>query len=61
MSKNNLTYEFVLGEREQVIDLSNGRRAYKRDDELFETMDRYDNIDGLYRIVEGTGWAEKIA
>ncbi len=56
-----LTYEFVPGEREEVIDLSNGRRAYLRDDGDFETMDGRDNIDGIYRIVRGTKWAEKTA
>jgi len=56
-----LTYEFVPKEREEVIDLSNGRRAYLRDDGDFETADRHDNIDGIYRIVRGTNWAERIA
>lgn len=55
-----LTYEFVPGEREEVIDLSNGRRAYLRDDGDFETMDS-DHIDGIYRIVRGTRVVEKIA
>lgn len=61
MSKNNLTYEFVPGEREKVIELSNGRRAYLRDDGYFETIGPAEDIDGIYRIVKGTGWAEKIA
>lgn len=56
-----LTYKFIPGEREQVIDLSNGRRAYQRDDGDFETMDGHDNIDGIYKIVRGTRWAERIA
>lgn len=61
MNKTNLTYEFAPGENEKVIDLSNGRRAYLREDGTFETMDRHDNIDGIYRIVRGTRWAERIA
>ena len=55
-----LLYKFIPDEREQVIELSNGRRAYLREDGAFETMDRHDNIDGIYRIVKGTRIAYRI-
>lgn len=58
---DDLTYKFVPGEQEQVIELSNGDWAYLRDDGNYETMGPAENIDGIYQIVKGTNRVYKIA
>lgn len=57
---DNLTYEYTDQTHVQSIELSNGKRAYLRDDGYYETVGPAENIDGIYQIVKGTNRVYKI-
>jgi hypothetical protein len=57
---NDLTYEYTENAGEHSIELSNGKRAYLREDGNYETVGPAENIDGIYRIVKGTNCVYKI-